>query len=282
MKSIKVSVMKNFTSPLSVLFFLLIISGNASATIIIAKFNKGNWLCPLSWDQQRVPQCGDTILIPENIKLKATEMIDFVKMQYLCEAIKVFVSGTLSLEKKALLNLPEGSEVIIDKLGKVTFESNKTNALKIDYQVLYLNTLQNIEGPTSINKKNAESIQLEKMEVVNYKETFLINWDVSKLNDFAYYELFKRDKHNNWVSIFKQKSFGNSEFSEQYKCIIKHEKYKEALHFKLNVVDLNGNVQTLNEFKYVDEKIERSNILVQISKTLFLYSTGFILSKVGK
>ncbi|MFN5418484.1 MAG: hypothetical protein ACK5B9_15610 [Flavobacteriia bacterium] len=274
--------MKNFTSNLIVLLFIIFLNKNANASIIIAKLNKGNWLNVSTWNHQRTPSCGDTIIVPENIKIKLTEMLDFVKTQYQCEAIKIFVSGTISIEKKAILNLPEHSELFVDKFGKITLEDNKLNALKIDYQVLYSSSLHTIEGPTAINKINAESIRLEKIEIVNYKETFLINWGISKVNDFSYYELFVQDKHKQWISIYKQKSFGTSELNEEYKCVVKQKNYRKPTHFKLNVVDLNGNVQTLHEFKYTDKKIERSNLLIQISKGLFISSTCMILSKIGK
>lgn len=126
--------MKNFT--LTILLALITLSTYAAPKITAQ--NNGRWARSNSWDQLRVPQNGDTVVIPSNYELVVDNNNNL-------DNVIIIVYGTLKFEN-GKLSLDEDSKIFLESTGLITgYGSN--DWIRLDNAIVYQGSNGNLKGP---------------------------------------------------------------------------------------------------------------------------------------
>lgn len=160
---------------LALLFFSLVV--NTLATPVIRATANGRWGQASTWNANRQPQSGDTVLIPANIEV----VLDYNET---LNNIVLKITGTLKL-LTGKLNLDVISRIDIDIPGRLSGNGN-------DDQVAIGGTFkfrggvdQSILGPAYSDNTTGSSPHGFNSAVVLLKAT-LTNFAISKVNEQVY------------------------------------------------------------------------------------------------
>ncbi len=126
--------MKNFT--LTILLALITLTIHAAPKIIAQ--NNGRWARANSWDQLRIPQNGDTVVIPSNYEL-------VVDNNNSLNNVIIIVYGTLKFDN-GKLSLDETSKILLESTGLIT-GSGSNDWIRIDNSIVYKGSNGDLKGP---------------------------------------------------------------------------------------------------------------------------------------
>ena len=234
---------------LILLFAFSLVSHSFSQNVITAVVNNGRWNQNATWDLNRQPMGGDTVLIPSNINLIVNTNISLTSSN-----ISLEIYGSLDM-KVGKLDLGNESSVNIKTGGRITSENgNQTSSefIRIGGVNKFLGSELGISGPASANKNTGVSpngFSLSGSVVLPVKflgfglalkgPDVLIQWSTSEENHAKDYIVERSAEGSNWIAVATISAAGNSNTVQNYAYTDKNINTR-TVYYRIKQTDLDG------------------------------------------
>lgn len=198
----------------------------------------GVWNIPLSWDLNRLPANGDSIVIPSNATMVVT---DDVKLN----DVHILVYGNLILSNNnSQINLDIASEIIVFKGGMIDGDK-ASQKIRIGGSLVYSGNQDAIEGPAraTVASIGFQSIVLP-VKFLGYSIAIksgevLIQWSTSEeVNAFSYMVERSFDA-SNWSVIATIAAVGNTRAVNNY-TYKDQQSRSTTVYYRIKQVDIDG------------------------------------------
>jgi hypothetical protein len=230
------------------LYFIVILftyfTSASAAPKITLKNNNGDWLSSASWDLNRLPQSGDTVVIPSgftaivnsNINIPSTDL--FVKVY----GVLRFVSGG------AKLVLGSNSVIVVYENALITSTSSPSQIISIGGVTKYEGDGATIVGPVMASSSTGNgfttSSSVLPVKFLSFKLTqnngdILVQWLTTSEVNADYYSVERSFDGSNWASLVtipannKQKEISSYSFNDK-------QPIGSTIYYRIRQVDNNG------------------------------------------
>jgi hypothetical protein len=188
----------------------------SSAPVIKANSNNGDWATSATWDLNRKPQSGDTIVIPAGMTINLTTMEDL-------NGVVIKISGTLSMSSGAKLNLDNASFIRVLSGGTITGQGN-SDQIKIGNTHVFMGGSPPINGPAYADLNSGGGFlpfSVMPVTFVNFfvakeNDYYKISWSTASENNNNHFEVEKSIDGVNWTMIATIISAGNTNSITNY------------------------------------------------------------------
>jgi hypothetical protein len=224
------------------LMLVLVAAATAHAgSVITAVVNNGSWNTNASWDLNRQPQNGDTVIIPSGITLafNTDENLNNV-------LIKIF--GILDMNGGKKLDLNTAS-IIRVFAGATIMGSGGSDQIRIGTTHVFNGTDPDVVGPMyADNTTGGGFAPMSVMPVVFIK--FLVTkenndvkiyWSTASETNNDHFEIERSDDGRNFIPIANVKAVGNSSSITNYSYVDKKLNSTVA-YYRIKQVDVNGSI----------------------------------------
>lgn len=230
--------MKNFYLITLAAFFF----HTTSATIIKSTGN-GIWNMTSTWDLNRIPQIGDTIILISNKTVFLTDD------QNLDGFVLLKVFGNLSiLNNNSTLNLGSTSSVYVYPFGTISGGGSNSQKIKIGNQQVFKGNDAPITGPQMANSTTSDfdpfvytplPVKFVGFSLTKMENKILVQWSTAEeLNSYRY-ELERCYDGNNWITIAYIAAAGISQNLTHYTYNDKNIDAK-VIYYRIKQVDVDG------------------------------------------
>jgi hypothetical protein len=228
------------------------------------------------WSLNRVPQSGDTIVIPEKSVLTLAQDITLSK-------VLLDVSGTLVLDGNNMkLTLDEASKIIVP-LGGTILGSKNSQHILID-KLIYQGDKGVIVGPMMANI-TTKGFVFMPMQVTPLPVKFigfsaarknaavLVQWATSQEVNADFYEVQRSEDGKNWRAIGTVKAVGTTNNTSTY-SYTDYNVAQKTVYYRIKQVDIDNRfeytpirtVKPNSAIAEVNATASRGNIVLQFSK----------------
>lgn len=222
--------------------FLLSFLQAKSYTVITA--TGGQWRQNNSWDLNRVPQCGDSIVIPAGITI--TIQGSHEDFRY-CEPgfTPLCIDGTLNFNCGFKITLAAGSFIYLSETGSVTGcgGGGMSNYITIGGTTVWNNTMGTISGPLWWPNDPALPVELVSFSARYFDNRVDIEWTTSSETNNDYFSILRSADGRSFETIQTLKGAGNSNHLINYSIIDEHP-LSGISYYRLKQTDFDG------EFEY--------------------------------
>jgi hypothetical protein len=251
--------------------FALIISLTSFATTITA-ISSSDWATTSTWDLDRVPENGDTIVIPQNISVSLTGVHQLDNMV-------IIIRGTLDLTN-GKLRLDDASRMIIHITGFLT-GANNNDQLTIGgvfkfkgagtAQTGYSfadNTTGTYPSGFVVTAPGTLPVTFQSFYVTRQGSNNQLSWSTSEERNNNYYAIEKSTDARNWKQIAIVTGAGTSSLVNKYGYTDKNSN-EAIVYYRIRQVDMNGAayysaIRTLRN----NETAATANIYASSNKTV--------------
>lgn len=253
------------------LIALLILSTTSFAQRPVNKMTDwwGNWSNPNHWSLSRIPQSGDSIVVPQYYGV-------VMNIPTTLNNIRLTVAGTLEIKDQ--LALDKTSEIkivtggVIRRFGsRPTVEVITINGVKKfdeksnqipGYAVANINTVASPFGFSST--AIVLPVKFSSFFATKNGQNVNLNWSTEIESDNSHFNVEKSVDGSNWKSIAMVMGNGNSSTTKSYSYTDKNVQ-PSVVYYRLSQVDVNGNAT------YTSVKVIRSN---EESNSTTVYATS--------
>jgi hypothetical protein len=225
--------------PLFTLLIALTAAATALAGSVITAVNNGNWATAATWDLNRKPQNGDTIIIPANrtIAYTTTENLNGV-------IIKIW--GTLNMSGGGKLNLDNAGLIRVYPGATITGTGN-SDQIKIGNTHVFRGADPAVVGPMYADNSTGGGfapMSVLPVTFVNFyvsieNEKVKISWSTATETNNKQFEIERSIDGINWSAIAVVAAVGNSNSVNNYSYTDK--KINATLtYYRIKQVDLDG------------------------------------------
>ena len=196
---------------LLLLIISCIVTQSAFCKIKTAVTNSSDgWSIASNWDPFGTPVSGDTVIIPPGFSLKVKGKI-FASAPF--PVMMVFVYGTLDFDPSGKIDLASGSEVRIDKFGKIISNSTSSEVITIDGVIKFNGKNDGtILGPSFASIFTASSpngfspgivlpVKLLHFNIENKNQSAHLSWSFIQNSSNDVIELQHKDANGNWQTL---------------------------------------------------------------------------------
>jgi len=281
---------------LQILVSLLVLTFSAfAAPKITLRNNNNNWTSATSWDLNRTPANGDTVVIPsgftaiinENLNMSTTDLY-------------IQVYGTLRFAGGgAKLVLGPNSVVRVYQNGTITSTSSPSQLLSIGGVTKYEGTDANIVGPVIADRSTGAGfatssfvtlpVQFLAFTVTSQSTGALLQWTTTQEVDAANFEVERSVNGTTWNTIASIKATGGEKITTQYSYTDKNAG-ANTVQYRIRQVDLNGqftytSVRTVKMGEAVvpvKAMAAQGNVILQFSEKVKSQVTVRVISLTGQ
>lgn len=209
------------------------------APVITAVINNGDWATSTTWDLNRVPQTGDTVLIPsgKTVILTLNQVISgFVYMK---------VYGTLKLNT-GILDLGSTSIIMVYTGGKITGNGCSCEQIRIG------NVKKYKAGPDVLGPQYASSSTIGFQPIISVlpvkflgftltkaDNAVLVQWTTAEEINAAYFQVERSVDGASWSAIASVTATGNSNTQINYSFTDKNI-ITPVVYYRIKEVDHDG------------------------------------------
>ena len=223
------------------LIFVLATLAVSADTIKAAK--SADWNTNSTWNPQRQPQSGDSIIIPANITVTLDENENL-------DNVIIIVSGTIALNN-GKLKLNSASRVIVQTTGKITgqndndqiqigntFKFKGTQLVQLGYSFADATTGT---APSGFNMVAAGALPVtfESFYATRQSQDVQLTWVTSEEVNNAYYILERSIDGNNWKQITMVMGDGTTTTTNRYAYTDKNIT-AAVVYYRICQTDVNG------------------------------------------
>ncbi len=216
------------------LIIALVAAATAAAAPVIIAVSNGNWATTSTWNLNRIPQSGDTIVIPANmtIVINTTENLNGVVLK---------VAGTLNMTGGAKMNLDLAGFIQVQPSGSITGQSNN-DQIKIGGTHVFKGAEPPIVGPKYADQTTGSGFSSYTMLPVAF-----VNFYVAKENDnVKILWSTASETNNNHFEI--ERSFDGSRWNT------------------LAIIASKGNTNSTTNYSYTDKKVIAASVYYRIKQ----------------
>ena len=235
--------MKKFYLP--VLFFLVTLTAFAGPTNNAVPAS-GNWKNTSTWNLNRLPQHGDTVVIPVGVTVYITDI-----QNYSTEDLYIKVYGTLDISSGKLW-LGVNSVIIVYTSGTITASGSPSETLKIGGDVKFEGTMGSIVGPAVATSSTGTApsgflpfpeaplpVKFIGFNIARQQNDVLVQWVTGEESSNDYFEVQRSENGTNWYVVGKVAGAGNSTSVNSYEFIDRNAT-AAVLYYRVRQVDLDG------------------------------------------
>lgn len=230
------------------LSFALILCFNfAFSAPVIKSVKDGYWNQASTWNLNRLPQVGDTIVIVAGNTIAVNNDISFNSATFL----KVF--GKLTFENNnSTLSLSNGSFIWVFSGAVVMGGGSASQKLRLDGTAIFKGNDEPVYGPMMASASsngfatmaNAAPIALPVkfvgFTVTKSNNNALVQWSTTQEVNANMYEVERSVDGSNWSTIAYVAAMGNSSATNNYSYTDKNISVK-VVYYRIKEVDMNGN-----------------------------------------
>ena len=236
--------------------------------LITFSVTSGDWSVASNWTPNRVPQHGDSIVIPQN------KAVVFDKNDTLAN-VYIKVTGTITMKQKMRLNA--SSVVELASTGKIiALNSNRGNetisiggVMKYDQNAA--TTIIGIGFASSSSGISPNGFNLSTLPVLfnsfyatKNNNNVVLNWSTAMEHNNKNFEVQRSFDGSNWTVIAIMLGAGNSNNLQQYSYTDKNMTASVA-YYRIRQVDIDG------KYEYSTVKTIRAN---ETTATAKIYAGG--------
>ena len=229
------------------LIALLLTAGFAVANpVITLKTNNGKWRNNSTWDLNRTPADGDTVIVP----VGKTLIIDnTVNLQNANLYIKVY--GTIDLDG-GKLKLDNNSTVILASSGSITAHGNNSEYIKIGNDYKFRGSVYYQSGPSyadtttsafpsgfASNGSVALPVKFVYFNASRQEKNILIQWATAQEVNSRFFEVEKSENGSSWKSIATVTAAGTSNSLKNY-SYTETNVTAAVVYYRIKEVDMDG------------------------------------------
>lgn len=207
-----------------------------------------NWNNNASWNLNRLPQNGDTVIIPSGLTVVVSNNVYNV-----APTLYLKVSGTISFQPNGKLDLESSSSVEIFAGGKILSNSTGSERIVIGGVIKYKGNNDGIitgyalansqspasgSGPGSGFLSGTLAIGLKNFQAVKTNGRVYINWQTDYEKDADFFEIQYTYDKTDWKMLDRIKAF-NLSTGNNYNYTDSNPVTKD-LYFRLKLVQKNG------------------------------------------
>jgi hypothetical protein len=219
---------------------LLLVTISSAAPRITAKAN-GNWSSATTWNMNRKPQAGDTIIIPANriVTLNTSENL---------------TSGFVYLQVMGTLNLSFGQLYLSNSSIVLLFADGEINSTTWIFDLIQIGgitkfwggTTSSLDGPLLANASSGGGfmpvnlpVKFTGFDVARQGNNILLNWSTAEEANARHFEIQRSTNGSTWKTIDSVDAVGNSSSLQKYSYTDKSAAGK-IVYYRLRQVDLDG------------------------------------------
>jgi hypothetical protein len=225
-----------------------------AAPVITATINNGNWTTNSTWNLNRLPQNGDTVIIP----LGKTVLINN-NVNTSSDILYIKVYGTLKLVGGGgKLTINGSSNIYVYTNGLITSDSSPSEVIKIGSTSVYSGSGAPIIGPQYANSTTGSGffpfgpvtlpVKFIGFSVAQKNNDVLIQWSATEEVDAYMYQLERSYDGNNWNTIAYVTPAGVTSTIVEYSYTDRNA-LDAKVYYRIKQVDLGG------EFTYTSIKV---------------------------
>jgi len=231
--------MKTFYATLIVAFTLVFTSANAGK--ITAVSDNGDWESASTWDLNRIPQAGDTIIIPTGFTVNVYTNLTVNGDVY------VQVAGVLKFNHSAKLNLSAASKVFVMAGGKISsLSTSSSDQLRIGGNTVYKGSSGDLNGPVMLTNNGSQPVAAISLPVkfvsftlARQQSAVLVQWSTAMETNSSHFIIERSADGTNWTGIGTVKAAGESSSLINYTYTDKTAT-GSVLYYRIKQVDIDG------------------------------------------
>lgn len=281
--------MRNFTQSIFLAVFILI-AFNSKATIITANVGGGNWNAAGTWNLGRVPACGDTIVIPENVTVHIPANVDLDAAG--CAPVTIQSAGSITFSSGKKLRLSAGGCMQISLTGQVV----PSGAGGGSSELIEINGQDWWQASDGVLNGTAEGVNLGcgvmlPVELVSYSVEYIndiaeLSFVTASERDLDYFVIEVSRDGSYWQELGTVNAVGNTTSETEYTYTDKTP-FNGLSYYRLREVDVNGVSMDLDVLVGNYTGVKYLLYPVPVNKSMFLEgaylaeSTVKVINNVG-
>jgi hypothetical protein len=252
-------------------FYLIVVSAlffnfSFANPVLTAKQN-GSWSNKKTWDKDRTPIDGDTVVIPAS---RTVTFDDWFTTETL-KNVYIKVSGSLKLDGFwSALSLDNKSTIVINSGGNLT-SSGAWQAITLGGQQIFASSFPSIVGPQMASPgtngfiafSNPLPVKFLGFSAVLQGSDVLVQWSTSEEINASMYQVERSEDGVNWGTIAYVAAVGNSSAVNNYSYTDKNLSSKIA-YYRIKQVDADGK-STLTAVKSIRQNTLATAAAVNIA-----------------
>lgn len=258
--------MKTFITSFSLLITFFSINFDFKAITITAIATNVSWTTASSWDLGRVPECGDTIIVPAGSTIRITEDVNLNTGDPLCSAVKIEISGRLSFSAGAKIRLAPGACFVVHPGGVISPSAKGGGAsenITIDNVRIWQASDGPLFGPASFGCGVVLPLTLVNFDAYLIANELTANWTTASESNLNTFTVEISLDGLNWIPVRTIRA-DNSTTSAQYGFTNNIEiTIDEESYIKLSSIDFDGKTVTLST-KVLNQNIAKEKNTLNI------------------
>jgi len=225
--------------PFFTLLIAMVAAATASAGSVITAINNGTWSNTSTWNLNRLPQSGDTIVIPSGFSLAFTSTANL-------NGVMVKIWGALHMSGSSKLDLDNASLIRVYTGGIITGAGNG-DQIKIGNTIVFKGNDPDVAGPMFADNTTGGGfaplsilpVTFANFYVSRTNDDILIRWSTATENNNHHFEVQRSDNGQSWNTIAIVAGSGNSTQLNNYSYTDKAMQ-KAVAYYRIMQVDMNG------------------------------------------
>ena len=221
-----------------------------SASIITAIAN-GNWNTNSTWNLNRLPNVGDTIVIPSSKTVIITDDINFNGFVY----IKI-LGNLLFQNNNSTLSVDAPSVIMVYPNALISGSGSASQKIRYNNSIIFTGADAAIIGPqlASVITTGFDPFSILPVKFIGFTVTprdadVLVQWSTSQEINASMYEVERSLNGNNWTTIAYVAAAGNSSDVNSYSFSDKTLSGNVA-YYRIKEIDFDGQT-TLTSVKSI-------------------------------
>lgn len=266
----------------SLIFLATLMTTFTTFSATITAISNGNWNTASTWNLNRVPICGDDIVITSGRTVTITTTVSLNASTSSCYGTSVTIYGNLNFNSGRKLRLASGACVRIAVSGKVNKIGNgggNSTAIEINGQNWWQASNGSLVGNASLIGSGSSflalgcgvilPIELTNFSLKNTNEQTVINWITASERDNDYFKIERSKDGYTWENIATVKGSGTTTTNMDYE-FVDEQALLGVSYYRLTQYDFNGKATVLATESIEFLSAEYSIYPMPVNQTMFL------------
>lgn len=224
-------------------FSLLLVTISIASPTITAVTTNGVWTNNSTWNLNRVPANGDTVIIPigKTVVINSNQNMGSTVLY-----IKVY--GTLELSGGSI-TIDNNSTIKVFSGGKITSTGSASEQIIIGNNHKYKGNDPDVNGPMMADQNSGVGfvsfidvllpVRFISFNVALQDNTILVEWATAEESNSSYYEIERSENGINWTGIGIVKAAGNTNATNKYSFLDRNIPSR-IIYYRIKQVDADG------------------------------------------
>ena len=259
---------------LATIFFISVQS--FAAPVIRFLGNNNSWLSASSWDLNRLPMNGDTVVIPSGKILLIDNNINAPSA-----SLNLQIFGTLKFTGNFKLNIGSASTIVIFSGGSLQASGSHSDLLKIGGLAVFRGDQGELSGPMLATFDQGAFVSFWPLPVkflgfslARKSNAVLVEWSTTEEINAGHFDIERSLDARSWSAVASLPAKGNSSGVVHYSFTDKLNT-SSVIYYRIRQVDMDGKfvytpVKTIqtNHTAQVNISSVQGSILVQFEKEI--------------